>query len=221
MPVVEGTLPLFIHAETQSEIESALDWADDEGIDDLVLVASYDVAKVADRIAAAGIPVILDTIHRVPLRDWEPYDAPFTAAARLHEAGVRFAIAAGGGDADGYNARNLPFEAATAVAFGLPRDEALAAITLHAAEILGVDDRLGSLEPGKEATLLVTDGDPLEIRTHIDSVWIAGRETDRGDDRQWRLDQKYRRRPEPVASETAGAKTPAPTLAATPRPEDS
>ncbi len=205
VPVVEGALPLFIHAETESEIESALDWADENGFGNLVLVASYDVAKIADRVAAAGIPVILDTIHRVPLRAWEPYDAPFTAAARLYQAGVRFAIAAGGGDAGGYNARDLPFEAGTAVAFGLPKDEALAAITLHAAQILGVDDRLGSLEPGKEATLLVTDGDPLEIRTHIDAVWIDGRETDRSDDRQWRLDQKYARRSE---SDTVPAETP-------------
>lgn len=194
-PVLAGELPLFVHAETLPQIEAALDWVDERRIDSMVLVAGYDAARVAERLAAEGVPVILDTVHSRPERDWEPYDAPFTAAARLHEAGVRFAIAAGGGGAASENARSLPFEAATAVAFGLPREAALEAITLRAAEILGVGDRLGSLEPGKRASFFVVDGDPLEIVSRIESVWIDGREQDRDEDRQWRLYRKYDERP--------------------------
>lgn len=198
LPVLAGEVPLFVHAEILPQIEDALEWLDERGFDDAVLVAGYDVARVAERVAAAGVPVILDTVHETPNRDWEPYDAVFTAAARLYEAGVRFAIAAGGGGANSENARSLPFEAATAAAFGLPREVALEAVTLRAAEILGVADRLGSLEPGKEASFFVADGDPLEIVTTIEQVWIAGREIDRGRDRQWRLYRRYEDRPAPA-----------------------
>ncbi|MGD2113974.1 MAG: amidohydrolase family protein [Acidobacteriota bacterium] len=199
VPVLEGEVPLFLHADSKAEISDALDWAEENGFDHLVLVAEYDVAKLADRVAELGIPVILDGVHTRPIRDWEPYDAPFTAAARLEEAGIPFAIAATGAEAEGMNARNLPFEAATAVAFGLSRRAALEAITLRAAKILGVADRLGSLEPGKDATFFIADGDPLEIRTRIESVWVAGREIDPVTDRQWRLYRKYDDRPEPGA----------------------
>lgn len=197
LPILSGEVPLFVHAEILPQIEDALDWLAERGFENAVLVAGYDVARVGERVAAAGIPVVLDTVHATPDRDWEPYDAVFTAAARLYEAGVRFAIAAGGGGADSENARSLPFEAATAAAFGLPREVALEAITLRAAEILGVGDRLGSLEPGKEASFFVADGDPLEILTVIEQVWIAGREIDRGRDRQRQLYQRYRDRPTP------------------------
>lgn len=196
-PVLAGEMPLFVHAETLPQIEAALDWTAERGIESVVLVAGYDIARVAERLAEEDVPVILDTVHATPDRDWEAYDAPFTAAARLHEAGVRFAIAAGGGGAASENARSLPFEAATAVAFGLPRDAAIEAITLGAAEILGVGESLGSLDPGKRASFFVVDGDPLEIVSRIESVWIDGREQDRAEDRQWRLYRKYDERPAP------------------------
>jgi len=199
LPVLSGDVPLFVHADTLAQIEGALDWLEEKGLGGAVLVTGYDAARAAERLAAAGVPVILDTVHRVPIRAWEPYDAAFTAAARLHRAGVRFAIASGGGGADSENARNLPFEAATAAAFGLPREVALEAVTLRAAEILGVADRLGSLEAGKEASFFVADGDPLEIRTAIESVWIAGREVDRSEDHQWRLYRRYSERPAPAS----------------------
>jgi imidazolonepropionase-like amidohydrolase len=196
-PVIEGSLPLYIHATTLPQIEAALEWAAERSLESIVLVSGYDVARVADRLAAEDVPVILHTIHEIPDRDWEPYDAAFTAAATLHRAGVRFAIAAGGSDADSYNARNLPFEVATAVAYGLPREAALSAITLRSAEILGVADRVGSLEAGKEASFFVVDGDPLEILSSVEQVWIAGREQDRSEDHQWRLYRRYDRRPAP------------------------
>lgn len=196
-PVLDGSLPLYVHAETLPQIEAALEWAEGRGLGSIVLVSGYDVARVAERLAARDVPVILAGIHETPERAWEPYDAAFTAAAALHEAGVRFAISAGGGGGDSENSRSLPFEAATAVAYGLPREAALEAITLRSAEILGLADRLGSLEPGKEASFFVVDGDPLEIVSTIEQVWIAGREQDRAEDRQWRLYRRYDQRPAP------------------------
>ena len=193
-PVLSGEVPLFIHADEKTQIESALDWAGERGMENIVLVAGPDAAYVGERLASEGVPVILDGVHRRPSRNWEPYDTAYTAAARLHEAGVKFAISDGGGAS---NSRNLPFEAAMAASFGLPREEALRAVTLSAAEVLGIDDRVGSLETGKEATFMVTDGDPLEIRTRIARAWIAGQEVDLSADRQKQLFEKYNNRPRP------------------------
>jgi imidazolonepropionase-like amidohydrolase len=199
VPLLEGEMPLFLHADEKTQIESALDWAKEQGFGKIVLVAGSDVQYVAERLAEEGVPVILRRVLALPERDWEPYDAAYAAAAVLHRAGVRFAISDSGTAFEAANARNLPFHAAMAAAFGLPKDVALESVTLAAAEILGVGDRLGSLDPGKDATFLVTDGDPLEIRTRIERVWVGGREVDLTDNHQWRLYQKYRERPRPSA----------------------
>lgn len=197
LPVLDGSLPVFLHAEEKTQIEGALDWAADQGLEQLVLVAGPDARYVADRLAAEQVPVILDGVLTLPRRSWEPYDAAYSAAGALHAAGVRFAIGDGGSRFGAANSRNLPFHAAMAAAFGLPREIALESVTLAPAEILGVDESLGSLEAGKEATFLVTDGDPLEIRTHIERVFQAGREVDLSRDRQRRLYERYDARPRP------------------------
>lgn len=194
LPALDGKMPWFLHTDTKAQIESALDWVAEKGLEKVILVAGYDAASVAERLAKAKIPVILTEIHRLPNRDWEPYDQPFTAAARLHAAGVKFAIA---GNRDSSNVRNLPFEAATAAAFGLPKDVALESITLVPAQILGIADRVGSLEAGKEATFFISTGDPLEIVTRIEGAWVAGQELDLTKDHQWQLYQKYDNRPKP------------------------
>jgi imidazolonepropionase-like amidohydrolase len=128
----------------------------------------------------------------MPRRSWEPYDAAYTVPQKLQAAGVTFCISTGADDAS--NLRNLPYEAAMAAAFGLPKDEALKAVTLYPAKILGVADRLGSIEPGKDATLIVTDGDPLEIESHVKMAWISGDPVDLSS-RHTRLYDKYRNRP--------------------------
>ncbi len=193
--VLDATMPLFLWADEKNQIESALDWTAEQGFENVVLVTGPDAAYVAKRLAEEQVPVILDGVLRLPSRRWEPYDASYTAAARLHEAGVRFAINDGGGASD---ARNLPFHAAMAASFGLPKDVALRSVTLAPAEILGVADRLGSLDVGKDATLIVTDGDPLEIVTRIERVWIRGEEVDLSEDPQRRLYEKYDNRPRPA-----------------------
>jgi imidazolonepropionase-like amidohydrolase len=114
-------------------------------------------------------------------------------AAKLHKAGVTFCIANGGGAS---NNRNLPYLAGKAMAFGLPQEEALRSITIYPARILGVDDRFGSIEPGKSATFFVADGDILDIRTEVTMAYIMGKQLDLTD-RHKRLYERYRKRPEP------------------------
>ncbi len=198
-PVLSGELPLYIQAAERTQIAAALDWAAEQKLDNVVLVTGPDAQHLADRLASERVPVVLNGVLREPARDWEPYDAAYTAAARLHEAGVAFCIGDGGSSFDAANVRNLPFHAAMAAAFGLPRDVALRSVTLSAAEVLGVADRLGSLEPGKDATFIVTDGDPLEILTRIEGTWLEGVEIDPSHDRQRRLYRHYSNRPRPAA----------------------
>jgi imidazolonepropionase-like amidohydrolase len=133
----------------------------------------------------------------VPAREDDPYDSAYAIASKLHDAGVRFAISSGGGSFDSANTRNLPYHAAMAAAFGLPKDAAFRAITLSPAEILGVGSDLGSIDVGKSASLILTDGDPLEIRTHVLASWIDGREASLDDNKHVRLYRKYRARPRP------------------------
>jgi imidazolonepropionase-like amidohydrolase len=203
--VLDGKLPLYIHADEKAQIEGALDWAKREKLTHLVLVAGPDAQYVAERLAKEKVPVILTGVLELPSRRWEPYDAAYAAAGILDKAGVKVAI---GGGPDASQARNLPFNAAMAAAFGLPKDVALRAVTLTAAEILGVGDRIGSLETGKEASFILTDGDPLEIVTHIERVWIAGQEIDLAHERQRELYDRYRNRPKPAPAAPA-AKQPA------------
>jgi imidazolonepropionase-like amidohydrolase len=186
LPVLDRRVPLFVNAEEIHQIEAAVAFARAEDLR-LVVIGGYDAPAAAELLRRHDVPVIVSAIHRLPRRRGDPYDAAYTVPARLHAAGVRFAIANGGT----WNERNLPYAAATAAAYGLPADRALHAITLGAAEILGIADRVGSLEPGKDATLIVTTGDPLEQATQVTQAWIGGRAVDL-DDRQKTLFAKYR-----------------------------
>jgi imidazolonepropionase-like amidohydrolase len=116
--------------------------------------------------------VILTSVLDLPSREDDPYDTNYSSASHLQRAGVRFCISTG---STGQFVRNLPLYAGMAAAFDLPRAEALKAVTLYPAEIIGVADRLGSIEPGKEANLVITDGDLLEARTRVHYLFIAGR----------------------------------------------
>ena len=196
IPVLKGEMPLLIAAFEMKQIESALDWVVERKIEKIIILTGPDSQYLAERLAREHVPVILNSVHNLPQRRWEPYDMPFVAAAKLHEAGVKFAIAGNGGS----NVRNLPFEAATAAAYGLPKDAALRSVTLSPAEIFGVAERVGSLEAGKDASFLLTDGDPLEIRTRIERVWIGGVEVDLANNPQYRLYEKYDNRPRPATN---------------------
>ena len=187
IPALEGEIPVIVYANEIRQIEAAVDWARAAGVR-MILAGGRDAWRAADLLAQADIPVIITTTLSSPSRRWEGYDISYTNALELYEAGVRFCIA--GSNWASFE-RNLPYEAAMAAAFGLPREEALRAVTLYPARILGVDDRLGSLEVGKEATLIVTDGDPLEITTHVELEFIRGRAVDLTS-RHTQLHSKYR-----------------------------
>ncbi len=174
IPALKKDTPVIIHADEIMQIQAAIDWAITEDLR-VIIMGGYDAWRVTDLLKQHDIPVILTGTHRLPMRRWEDYDTPFKTATKLAEAGVKFCIATGGGPFGTAHERNLPYQAATAAAYGLPKAEALKAVTLYPAEILGVGDRLGSLQAGKDATLIVTDGDPLEITTQVEMAFIQGR----------------------------------------------
>ena len=187
-PYLRGEKSIFIEADKKQEIVEALQFTEQEKLK-VVLCGATDAWKVADRIKAANIPVIVGPVMRRPIEDYDPFDAPYANAGRLHEAGVKFCFRSDSAS----NSRNLPFEAAMAVAYGLPEKEALRAITLSTAEILGVSDRAGSLTPGKWANIVVTDGSPLQQTTQIKGILIQGRPI-QPESRQTRFYEKYRTR---------------------------
>jgi imidazolonepropionase-like amidohydrolase len=174
IPALNGDIPVVVSADGAGQINDAITWAQDEGLR-IVIRGGADAIHVADRLVANEIPVILTSTMAAPNRDYEGYDGAYSMPARLHEAGVRFAISGGSGSL--YTNR-LPWEAGVAVAFGLPEDEALKAVTINAAEFVGISDLVGSLEPGKQATLLITTGTPLDMTSDIEQSYIQGREID-------------------------------------------
>ena len=192
--VTQGRLPIIAEANRQSVIESAVTYAENQKLA-VIIYGGYDAADCADLLAKYNVPVIIAGIYRLPLRRHDVYDAAFTLPERLKRAGVQYAIAGSGAGSPGgaAHAGNLPYHAAAAVAFGLPRQDAVRAITLSPAEILGVEKRIGSITVGKDATLLITDGDILETQSHVTTAFIQGREVDLGS-RHKTLYEKYKRK---------------------------
>jgi imidazolonepropionase-like amidohydrolase len=195
LAVLDGSVPVMVHAGGAQQIKSALEWFDDQDELRMILVGSGDVWRLADMLADRNVPVILASVLRTPSREDEPYDTPYTIAAKLHAAGVKFAISTGGGSFGSSNTRNLPYHAAMAAAFGLPHDVALKSVMTYPAEILGVGDVLGTIEPGKSASLIITDGDPLEITTQVEGAFIDGRAVELERNRHFELFTKYSNRP--------------------------
>ncbi|MFL6416075.1 MAG: amidohydrolase family protein, partial [Bryobacteraceae bacterium] len=138
----------------------------------VIIADPKEMGSTGALLKEKGIPVVLSKTLDLPMRDDDPYDAPYTLPNDFYKAGVKFCF----GTFDVEFARNVPFEAAQAAAFGLPKQEALKALTINSAEILGVGNQIGSLEKGKLADLILTDGDPLEAKTTIKRMFIAGRE---------------------------------------------
>jgi imidazolonepropionase-like amidohydrolase len=189
LPVLDGKIPLFIEAVREKPIREAIHFADKEKVR-MVLAHGEEAWKVAADLKSRNIPVILGPTLELPLDEDDPYDRLFSAPAELSSAGVKIAF----GSFNTSSSRNLPYQAAAAVAFGLPHDEALKAVTLYPAQIWGVADRLGSIEEGKWADLMVTDGDPLETQTQVKQLFIKGKVVDL-DNKQKRLYEKYLNRP--------------------------
>jgi imidazolonepropionase-like amidohydrolase len=192
LPAIRGEIPVMVRADEIREIRAAIQWAQTNKYK-AVIVGGRDAIKAADLLAGANVPVVFESIYAMPGDDAASYDVQFATPAALHKKGVKV-ILSEGGRFDATSARNLPYTAAQAVAFGLPPDEALKAITLYPAELFGVSDRLGSIATGKEASIIVTDGDILDIRTNVKRMWIAGKEASL-ESRHTRLYDKYQRRP--------------------------
>ncbi|PWU17904.1 MAG: amidohydrolase [Verrucomicrobia bacterium] len=197
LPYARGQLPIMVHALELRQIKSAVQWATTNQYK-IILADARDGWMVADLLATNHIPVIYCETFSLTTRDTESYDAHFTAPEKLRKAGVQVAF---GLSPKVFNApleRNLPYEAAQAVAFGLPADEALKGLTLYPAQMAGVADRLGSIEAGKEATLFASDGDILDIRSNVKHFWIAGKEVSL-ESRHTKLYDKYKNRPKPAS----------------------
>jgi imidazolonepropionase-like amidohydrolase len=177
IPALDREIPVVVSANGAAQINDAITWAKEENLR-LVIRGGNDAIHVADRLVAEEVPVILTTTMSAPGRDHEGYDGAYRRATDLYEAGVKFAISGG---AESLGTDRLPYDAGVAVAFGLPEEEAVKAVTINAAELMGLDDRIGSLEPGKQATLLITTGTPIDMTSDIEQAYIQGRELDMND----------------------------------------
>lgn len=192
IPVLDGSEPILVTAVHEREIRDALAFADRQKVK-IILLDAVESYKVTKEIKEHNIPVILGNTLELPLHEDDPYDRSFTTPAELQKAGILFSIGTLEGGAN-LASRNLPYQAAQAVAFGLPHDEALKAITVNAAKIWGVDNLMGTITEGKLADFMITDGDPLEAQTQIKQLFIQGKTVDL-DNKQKRLYEKYLARP--------------------------
>jgi imidazolonepropionase-like amidohydrolase len=189
VPVVKGEASVIVIANSERDIKNALEFVAKHKLK-AILAGAREGWKVKDEIKKAGVPVILGPTQALPSEEDDPYDKPFSNPGELHAAGIPIAFAT----FDSSDSRTLPYEAANAVPFGLPSEEALKAITINPAQILGVGDQFGSIEVGKIANLVVTNGDPLEIQTEFKHVFINGRPVST-ENRHQRLYDQYRARP--------------------------
>ncbi|MGP8245021.1 MAG: amidohydrolase family protein [Bryobacteraceae bacterium] len=189
IPVLEGKTPLAISVSTPKTIHDAIAFADRQHVK-VVLLQPRELGNAAAELKARNIPVILGKVLALPHGEDDPYDQAFTLPLECYKAGVKFAF----GAFENQFVRDLPYQAATAVAFGLPQEQALKAITINPAEIWGVSDQVGSIEKGKVADLVVTTGDILEIQTQVKHVFIKGQDVDLTN-KQTRLYEKYLARP--------------------------
>ena len=173
--VLSGSQALVIHASTSKEIVEGVKFAQTYGVKRIAVVASSEALKVAGFLKDNNIPVIIPMVHDLPARADEDVDLPYALPARLSKAGVTVVFSHNDAIARG---RNLPFYAGTAIAYGMDKEEALKAITLNPAKILGIDKTVGSLEVGKDATLFISDGDALDFRSNkVSDAFINGRKT--------------------------------------------
>jgi len=170
LPYLQGKKPVILAAEGPSDLETAVRLAQEFNLKIVLNHVSHS-RPMLDYIASLKVPVIVGPIYETP-KESERFDVVYSLPAELQKRGVKIAFAS----FDAHNARNLPYQAGFAVGFGLPADEALKAITLNAAEIWGVADQLGSLDPGKTANVVVANGDPLDVKTDVKHVFIAGQE---------------------------------------------
>jgi len=189
VPVIRGELPVLVFANRARDIRNAVEFCDKQKVK-MILAGGAEAYKVKELLRSKSIPVILQPTLTAPLDEDEPYDRSLSQPAELVDARVKIAF----GSFDNSFARRLGQQAANAVAYGLPYDEALKAVTLYPAQIFGLADQIGTLEPGKIANVIVTDGDPLELTTDVRYLFIKGQLTST-DNKHKALYEKYLNRP--------------------------
>ena len=180
IPYVEKKLPIFVHANEVRQIEASISWANRHNLE-IVIVGGKDAWRTTDLLVKNRIPVIYEGVTSLPFRRFEDYDQAYKTPSILYEKGVQFCISDYGYAGRAEQIRNLPYQASMAASYGLPKKAAFRAVTLSVAEILGIDKKVGSLDEGKDATLFISDGDPLETRTNIIQAFIEGKKIDMGD----------------------------------------
>jgi len=188
-PVTRGELPVLVFANRARDIRNAVEFCDKQKLR-MILAGGEEAYKVKDLLRSKDIPVILRPMLALPLDEDDPYDRLLTQPAELAAAGVKFAIAS----FDNSFARRLGQQAANAVAYGLPYDQGLRAVTVNPAQILGLGSQIGTLEQGKLANVIVTNGDPLELTTDVKYLFIRGQLTSL-ENKHHRLYEKYLNRP--------------------------
>lgn len=191
-PVIRGELPLLVFANKAREIRDSVEFCDKQKLK-MILAGGTEAWKVKDLLRSKEIPVILRPTLGEPPEEDDAYDRLLTQPEELREAGIKVAFAS----FDNSFARRLGQQAANAVAHGLPHDEGLKGVTLYPAQIFGVDSQLGTLETGKIASLIVTNGDPLDVTTEVRYLFIKGQLTST-DNKQKALYEKYLNRPKPA-----------------------
>jgi imidazolonepropionase-like amidohydrolase len=187
-----GDKTLYIHADYAKDMRKAIAMATEFDIKKTVIVGGEEALKIKNLLKEKNIPLILNRVHRLPDRHESPIDEPFTQAAKLQQEGILFCLSYAG-DMEAMGARNLPFSAGTTVSYGLEYEDAIAAISLNAAKILGVDKEIGSIEHGKDATFFISSGDALDMRTNnVLQAFINGKEIDLNN-HQKELFEKYKK----------------------------
>lgn len=186
--LLRGEIPLMIEANAAIDIRRAIEWVKDKNVK-AILTGVSEGWRIAEEIASSGLPVITGPVLTIPSRQSDRYDAAYTNPGLLAKAGVKVALRTNNAE----NARNLPFHAGFAAAYGMGKEEALRAVTIHPAEMFGIDDQVGSLQEGKIANLFVSDGDPFEPRTQISQLFIKGYKIPMTN-RQIRLYQEFNER---------------------------
>lgn len=188
--IFSGEQTLFIHANFVKEITEAIDFGKKFEIKKMVIVGGYDAWRVSDMLKDNNVAVILRRVHDLPINEDDDVYLPYKLPKLLFDAGVLFCLE-NAGDMEAMGTRNLPFYAGTAAAYGIDKEEALKLITLNTAKILGIDSTVGSLESGKDATLFISTGDALDVRTNnVIAAFIQGRNVD-VDNHQKKLYRKY------------------------------
>ena len=188
-----GEKRLYIHANLQREMTDAILFAKKMGVKHMAIVGAREAHKMAAFLKENDIPVILDRIHRLPATESTGVDVPYKQASILHKAGVKFVFCYQG-DMEAMGQRNLPFSAGTAVAHGLPYEEAVKALTLNTAEILGIDEHTGQIKSGMDATFFISKGDALDMMgNEVKHAFIKGQAIDL-DNKQKVLNRKYRKK---------------------------